>query len=411
MTPLPLDGIRIIDLTRIWAGPRATKLLADMGAEIIKIEHLNHADRAMPNPTTEKSQRKMNRATPFEQKHRNKLGISLDLSLSEGKIIFRDLVSVSDVVIENFSAGVMDRLGLGHDNLRTIKPDIITVSMPGFGNSGPWKNYVAYGVTQEQITGLYELTGYKDGLPMKTGTNVGDPMNATHAAIATLSAIVQRLQNGRGEYVDFSQYESFSTLMFESIMNYAANGFLSERKGNESNYHSPHDTYRCKGIDEWVTIAISNEEEWGNLCDVIGKKDLAKNEQYSSSEFRNDNKDYLNEAITNFTESKTKYEVMSLFQTRGIPCTAVLNTQDILIDEHVKDRNFIEHLEHPDGETHKYYFGSTWREKDSNTKAVRSPAPLLGEHNGYIYTELLGIPNGKLEVLTKLGLFATFSEN
>ena len=138
---------------------------------------------------------------------------------------------------------------------------------------------------------------------------------------------------------------------------------------------------------------------------------MAKNERYSSSEFRNDNKDYLNEAITNFTESKTKYEVMSLFQTRGIPCTAVLNTQDILIDEHVKDRNFIEHLEHPDGETHKYYFGSTWREKDSITKAVRSPAPLLGEHNGYIYTELLGIPNGKLEVLTKLGLFATFSEN
>ena len=125
MNPLPLAGIRIIDLTRIWAGPRATKLLADMGAEVIKIEHLDHADRAKPSCVTEHSQRKMNRATPFEQKHRNKIGFSLNLSLDEGKSIFRELVSISDVVIENFSAGVMDRLGLGHNNLREIKPDII----------------------------------------------------------------------------------------------------------------------------------------------------------------------------------------------------------------------------------------------------------------------------------------------
>tara|TARA_Y100000758_G_scaffold302985_1_gene272484 strand:+ start:2123 stop:3367 length:1245 start_codon:yes stop_codon:yes gene_type:complete len=411
MTSLPLAGIRIIDLTRIWAGPRATKLLVDMGAQVIKIEHLHHADRAKPNPTTESSQRKMNRATPFEQKHRNKIGFSLDLSLDEGKTVFRDLVSISDVVIENFSAGVMDRLGLGHDNLKRIKPDLITVSMPGFGNSGPWKDYVAYGVTQEQITGLYELTGYKGGLPMKTGTNVGDPMNATHAAIATLSAIVQRLQDGQGEYVDFSQYESFSTLMFESIMNYAANGILSEREGNESNHQSPHDTYQCKGTDEWVTIAISNEEEWENLCDVIGKADMGKNTDYSSQQSRHDHREYLNDVISKFTKSKTKYEVMTLLQACGVPCTAVLNTQDLLVDEHVKDRNFIEHLEHPDGETHKYYFGSTWREKGPVTKAVRSPAPLLGEHNGYICTELLGVPNDKLDVLTKLGLFATFSDS
>ncbi|PZC41262.1 MAG: benzylsuccinate CoA-transferase BbsF subunit [Chloroflexi bacterium] len=411
MTSLPLNGIRIIDLTRIWAGPRATKLLADMGAQVIKIEHLNHADRAKPNPTTESSQRKMNRATPFEQKHRNKIGLSLDLSLDEGKTVFRDLVSISDVVIENFSAGVMNRLGLGHENLKALKPDIITVSMPGFGNSGPWKDYVAYGVTQEQITGLYELTGYKDGLPMKTGTNVGDPMNATHAAIATLSAVVQRLQDGQGEYVDFSQYESFSTLMFESIMNYAANGILSERKGNESHYQSPHDTYQCKGTDEWVTIAISNEEEWRNLCEVIGKADVAKNSKYSSQQSRHDHRKYLNYEISKFTKSKSKYEIMNLLQARGVPCTAVLNTQDLLVDEHVKNRNFIEHLEHPDGETHKYYFGSTWRENGSTTQAVRSPAPLLGEHNGYICAELLGISNDKLDVLAKLGLFATFSDN
>ena len=411
MNPLPLAGIRIIDLTRIWAGPRATKLLADMGAEVIKIEHLDHADRAKPSCVTEHSQRKMNRATPFEQKHRNKIGFSLNLSLDEGKSIFRELVSISDVVIENFSAGVMDRLGLGHNNLRAIKPDIITVSMPGFGNSGPWKNYVAYGVTQEQITGLYELTGYKNGVPMKTGTNVGDPMNATHAAVATLSAVVQRLLDGQGEYVDFSQYESFSTLMFESIMNYAANGVMNERNGNESNYQSPHDTYRCKGTDAWVTVAISNQDEWENLCAAIGRTELAKEPEYSSQHSRRNHKQYLDDVITEFTQSKTKYDVMTLMQEHGVPCTAVLNTQDLLLDDHVKDRNFIETLEHPDGETHKYYFGSTWRENNSTTKTVRSAAPLLGEHNGYVCTDLLGIPTDKLDSMEKLGLFATFSDN
>ena len=411
MNPLPLAGIRIIDLTRIWAGPRATKLLADMGAEVIKIEHLDHADRAKPSSVTEHSQRKINRATPFEQKHRNKIGFSLNLSLDEGKSIFRELVSISDVVIENFSAGVMDRLGLGHNNLREIKPDIITVSMPGFGNSGPWKNYVAYGVTQEQITGLYELTGYKNGVPMKTGTNVGDPMNATHAAVATLSAVVQRLLDGQGEYVDFSQYESFSTLMFESIMNYAANGVMNERNGNESNYQSPHDTYRCKGTDAWVTVAISNQDEWENLCAAIGRTELAKEPEYSSQHSRRNHKQYLDDVITEFTQSKTKYDVMTLMQEHGVPCTAVLNTQDLLLDDHVKDRNFIETLEHPDGETHKYYFGSTWRENNSTTKTVRSAAPLLGEHNEYVCTDLLGIPTDKLDSMEKLGLFATFSDN
>ena len=353
----------------------------------------------------------MNRATPFEQKHRNKIGFSLNLSLDEGKSIFRELVSISDVVIENFSAGVMDRLGLGHNNLREIKPDIITVSMPGFGNSGPWKNYVAYGVTQEQITGLYELTGYKNGVPMKTGTNVGDPMNATHAAVATLSAVVQRLLDGQGEYVDFSQYESFSTLMFESIMNYAANGVMNERNGNESNYQSPHDTYRCKGTDAWVTVAISNQDEWENLCAAIGRTELAKEPEYSSQHSRRNHKQYLDDVITEFTQSKTKYDVMTLMQEHGVPCTAVLNTQDLLLDDHVKDRNFIETLEHPDGETHKYYFGSTWRENNSTTKTVRSAAPLLGEHNGYVCTDLLGIPTDKLDSMEKLGLFATFSDN
>jgi benzylsuccinate CoA-transferase BbsF subunit len=411
MNPLPLAGIRIIDLTRIWAGPRATKLLADMGAEVIKIEHLDHADRAKPSCVTEHSQRKMNRATPFEQKHRNKIGFSLNLSLDEGKSVFRELVSISDVVIENFSAGVMDRLGLGHNNLREIKPDIITVSMPGFGNSGPWKNYVAYGVTQEQITGLYELTGYKNGVPMKTGTNVGDPMNATHAAVATLSAVVQRLLDGQGEYVDFSQYESFSTLMFESIMNYAANGVMNERNGNESNYQSPHDTYRCKGTDAWVTVAISNQDEWENLCAAIGRTELAKEPEYSSQHSRRNHKQYLDDVITEFTQSKTKYDVMTLMQEHGVPCTAVLNTQDLLLDDHVKDRNFIETLEHPDGETHKYYFGSTWRENNSTTKTVRSAAPLLGEHNEYVCTDLLGIPTDKLDSMEELGLFATFSDN
>lgn len=411
MNPLPLAGIRIIDLTRIWAGPRATKLLADMGAEVIKIEHLDHADRAKPSSVTEHSQRKMNRATPFEQKHRNKIGLSLNLSLDEGKSVFRELVSISDVVIENFSAGVMNRLGLGHDNLREIKPDIITVSMPGFGNSGPWKDYVAYGVTQEQITGLYELTGYKNGVPMKTGTNVGDPMNATHAAVATLSAVVQRLLDGQGEYVDFSQYESFSTLMFESIMNYAANGVLNERNGNESQYQSPHDTYRCKGTDAWVTVAISNQNEWESLCAAIGQPELAKEPEYSSQHSRIDHKKYIDDVITGFTKSRTKYDVMTLMQEYGVPCTAVLNTQDLLLDEHVKDRNFIETLEHPDGEIHKYYFGSTWRENNSTTKTVRSPAPLLGEHNGYVCTDLLGIPTDKLNSMEELGLFATFSDN
>ena len=249
MTTLPLEGIRIVDLTGMLAGPYATRLLADMGAETIKVESLRRYDltrgpvqgdaRARVYPDGDPGDHPTDRSSYYNEMNRNKLGITLDLQTDRGREIFLRLVAESDVVIENFSAGVLERLGLGYETLHEARADIVVVSMPAFGNSGPWRDGVAYGNTMEALAGFASVNGYPDGLPITTSFTYGDPVAGVHAAFATLAALEHRDRTGEGQFVDLSQLETLVQFLGVSVLDYSMNGRLQERTGGRDPHRAP----------------------------------------------------------------------------------------------------------------------------------------------------------------------------
>lgn len=250
--------MRVLDLTQIWAGPRAAKVLTDYGADVIKVEAPTRFDgnRAYPRFVSDRrnrliaSESEHNYRTQFEQLHRGQRGITLDLRSAPGARAFRELVAASDVVIANFAAGVIERLGIGWSRLRQVNPRLVLVSMPSFGDDGPERDYVAYGVSQEELAGLYALTGYASEGPLKTGSNVGDPMNGMHAALAVAAALTERERTGLGQYVELSQLESSLQFVGETILEYGLNGQVRGPAENAHPRWAPLGIYATAGSDQ-----------------------------------------------------------------------------------------------------------------------------------------------------------------
>lgn len=414
-----LWGLRVLDMTQIRAGPKAARWLADAGAEVIKVEARGRADErgfgrrgtgatqsSQDKPITEKEQRERNRLG-FEQLNRNKLGFAVDLSYPEGKEIFKRMVSVSDVVMENFSHGVMERLGLGYDELRRHRPDLVMISMPSFGDSGPYRDYVGFGWAQEHMAGITARTGYANGPPQKTGTIVGDPLNGVHAAIAIMTALVGRARTGQGRFIDFSQLESSICLTGEAILDYSVNGQAPQRRGNRDAHLAPQGVYRCLGDDKWISISVTTGEEWQALCDVIQLPALASDARFRNLSERLDNQDVLDSMIEDWTKARDNHQAMEELQAAGIPAAAVLDQDEAFTGVQSKARGFLVELTHPDGVSHPY---SRTPARFSKTPAnVRTPGPLLGEHNEYLLGMLLGIPGDGRESLESSGVTATLS--
>ena len=285
-TKQPLKNYRILDLSRIWAGPYCTKLMADLGAEVIKMESLSvydsHRGPVSPArgiaayPDGEPGEEPWNRNGWFNCLHMSKYGITLELTSDEGRRVFERLVSISDVLIENFRQGSLERLGYDYAALRKQRPDLIYVSMPAFGNTGPWKGYLGYGIGQEQLSGMAHLTGYPEDGPMKSGINHGDPITGSHAAGVLLAALRRRRRTGKGMYIDVSQQESSVALMGGELLAYQMTGEEPERNGNRSRWYAPCNTYPGKDEDRWITIAATNNDQWASLASAMGKPELAE---------------------------------------------------------------------------------------------------------------------------------------
>ncbi len=273
-----------MDVTQVRAGPKTTRWFADMGAEVIKVESVSRPDGrgargfggSMPSrPISENKQRQTNRMG-FDQLHRNKKGLSVDLRNSRGVELFRELVSISDVVIDNFSQGVMQRLGLGYAELRRVKPDIIVMVMPAFGDTGPEKRYIGFGWAQEHLSGVSAITGYRGGPPLRTGTVTPDPLNGVHAAGAIMAALIYRARTGKGQFVELSHWESMISIVGEWFLEYVFNGDVAERLGNRHRSWAPQGCYKCKGEDKWVAIAVTSDQEWKALSRAIGMEELSR---------------------------------------------------------------------------------------------------------------------------------------
>ncbi len=413
---MPLEGVRVVDFSHIWAGPYCARLLGDLGAEVIKVESTSRYDpergpaKVMPGagrtyPNGDPAERPYNRAGRFNAYSRNKLGLTLDLRADEGRALIRDLISISDVVVENFSVGVMKRLGLDYEDCRALRPDILYISLPGFGRDGPEAGYAAMGITQEAMSGLSSITGYPGGPPMGTGVIYGDPTGGLFGATAVLTALRHRQRTGEGQLIDLSQREAFISILPEPLFEYTMNGRVMNSVGNRHPRFVPHGCYRCKGEDSWVVISVTTEEQFEALCKTIGENNpnfeggtgLLSAPRFKDMATRKLHEDDLDRLIERWTEQHDSYEVMHLLQKTGVPAGAVLTNQQLLEDPHFQERGFFEEVTHPDAGTHPH-IGMPWKLSDTPVH-IRLPAPCLGQHNDFILGDILGLDHAELERL------------
>ena len=356
-------------------------------------------------PDGEPGEAPWNRNGWFNCLHFSKYGVTLELTYPEGRAVFERLVSVSDVLIENFRQGSLARLGYDYDALRKSRPDLIYVSMPAFGNDGPWQSYLAYGIGQEQLSGMAHMTGYAGEGPMKSGINHGDPITGSHAAGMVLAALRHRRLTGRGMFIDVSQQESAVSLIGAEVLAYHISGQEPERKGNRSSRVAPHNAYACRGEDRWVTIAVTNDQQWRVLANSVGGPELASDLRFATTEGRLENQDDLDRIISGWTASQDAFQLTAQLQEIGVPSSPVLRGPDLLDDPHYKHRGTFVAVDHPQVGVRKYP-GISWKMSATPGK-IRWASPALGQHNGQIYGHMLGLTEDEISGLERAGVIGT----
>jgi crotonobetainyl-CoA:carnitine CoA-transferase CaiB-like acyl-CoA transferase len=399
MRKLPLEGVRIADLSMMWAGPYATRLLAEMGAEVIKIESPRAWDNVrtlLPQPGAPEP---WNTSYYFNDYNRDKKSLTLDLSQPRGRALFLELVAKCDCVIENYRADVLDKLGIGWDVLREARPDLVLVSMAGFGKTGAERNLVGFGPIIEQMAGMASTTGYgDDGIPYKTGISYGDPIGGLAAAGAVLLALIQRRRTGSGAWIDLAQRETMAQMLGSAFAAAALRGESPTHFGNRDARMAPQGVYACAGEDQWVAISARSDSEWRSLSRLIGAPELAS---LSLAE-RRTRHDELDRRIETWTRASDPSAAAATLQGVGVAASRVQDANTIHDDPHLEARGYWVKLPHPKM--------SAWKQPSSSWRLVeakpvpRRHAPLFGEHNREILCGLLGHAEAELAELSATGV-------
>lgn len=387
MAQRPLEGIRVADFTWVWAGPLCTLQLAHLGAEVIRIETATRPCVTRMLPPWADGEFGVNRSGYFNQYNQGKLSLSLDLKNPRAVGIAKELVAASDIVCENFAAGVMDRMGLGYPVLRALKPDLIMIALSGYGATGPESEFVSYGPAQVPLSGMSSLTGYAGWPPMHVGISYGDPTAGMQGAFAVLAALWHRECTGRGQYIDLSQQETTIAVLPEGVLEYSMNGTQAPRQGNRDHAMAPHGVFRCAGDQRWVAIAVRDDAEWEHFAGVIGHPELARAPQFATLASRKANEDRVEELVTAWTQQHSPEDVTVRLQAVGIPAFASCSSKDVAEDPHLQAAGFFVQLPHADVGT-RQHIGIPWR-MSATPCAVERPAPLLGEHTDYVLSTIL----------------------
>jgi crotonobetainyl-CoA:carnitine CoA-transferase CaiB-like acyl-CoA transferase len=511
MAKKALEGLRVLDLGAVWAIPHVGTLMANMGAQVIKVESIQFLDmvRGLINPFPQQvetypgriaGEHPWNRANYFNDTNMGKLSITLDLTREKGREIFRRLLKMSDVVQENFRLGVMERFGFSYEIMKKINPGIIYASAPGYGAGGPESDYVAFGANQWHATGLANLTGYPGEGPIQASINYGDPIAAIHVFGLIMAALLYRKRTGKGQFIDVSQTEPGVCCTGEFILDYTLNGRLPERMGNRHPWLAPQGCYRClpteryikvlvtseeqwagfcraitmpdlakddrfssavkrwenrreldriieqwtsqtdsywalspilregitaylaagpndtskppqykflapfgpykcKDLDQWITLTVSSDQEWKALCQVMGQPELAVDEKFSDNSARYKNQDELNKKIEAWTSTRYHYDVFYALQRAGIAAGPVLAMPDILTQPQHHARRLYQPV--TQAETFTYLQPNHAWLMSKTPRKLESPTPCLGEHNDYVYGTLLGMSREEIEELEK----------
>ncbi len=402
---MPLDGLRVIDLTMVWAGPFGARLLGDYGAEVIKVESPRQWDLLRGLGLIPRSEPNWyDKSAYFNHNNRDKYSLALDLSGDLGRDTLLKLCTVSDVIVENYRADVMDHLRLSYETVRAANPQIIYISMPGHGKTGPEKDYVAYGTNVEQLSGLVSLTGYEGGEPMKTGFSYGDPVAGTALVAAVALAVRRRNRSGEGGYIELAQRENLTMFVGEHLVDYSLNGIERPLPGNHHPFLAPHNSYRCAGEDRWVTIACEDDVQFASLCNALSLPALAQDVRFATVNARKAHEDELDPIIESWTQQHGHYEAMHILQRAGVPAGAVLTIPEVMSDPHLRSRDaWIEHT-HPSAGTWEME-APPW--KLSRTPGhIRLPAPGFGQHNSYTLRDVLNLDEETIARLYAEGVTA-----
>ncbi len=395
----PLEDVRILDFTWVVAGPVATRILADLGAEVIKIERRDSLDFG--------SRRGGFTGNLF----RGKESTVINMADPRGVEIGRRLVAIADVVIDNFSARVMRNWGMDYESLKQIKSDIIAVSMSGFGHTGPHKDYVSYGPTLQALSGYTLLMRHPGKEPAGWGYSYADMTGGYSGALAVLMALWHRRRTGQGQFIDLSQFEAISSLVGPTLLDKLINGKTPGPFGNRSQEApgAPHGIYRCQGKDRWCAITVFTDEEWQAFCQVLGHPAWTQDSRFATCLSRVQNQDALDRYVEEWTRERTPEEVMAILQKAGIAAGIVANGEDLCSrDPHMQARGYWAKVKAPEGE--EVTLDGVPYKLSSTPAYVSAPGPLLGEHTDSVLRRLLNFSDAEISKLKAEGVIASQAE-
>lgn len=404
---MPLAGVRVVDLSMGWAGPHATRHLADLGADVIKIEACQYPDwwRGVDNRRVVIEQRLYEKSAYFNVMNRNKRGITLDLTTPDGVALVKELVKHADIVVENYSADVLKKLKLDYGELSRVNRRIIMVSMPAFAADGPLREARAYGSTLEQASGVPSIARMPGGVPGMNHIAYGDPIGGMNAAAAILVALRHRETSGEGQNIDLSQVECMLPMVAPWIIEQSATGRLDSLMGHRHPAYVPYGSFACAGDDAFVFVAVEDDAQWAALCRLIDRPDLAKSLDLAHLAGRRARQDEIETALTAWTSARDAEDVMAQLQQARIPAGVARSPVDLLEDPHLRARGFWQWLDR-DFMQRQPNPSPVYRET-GKPYAIRRPAPTLGQHNEEVLKGVLGLTDADLAALTQRGIIGT----
>jgi len=391
----PLQGVRVVELTKVWAGPYVGKLLAFLGAEVIRVESEGSLDVTRTYGVAD-----INQAPGFQAVNPQKLSVQIDMKTPEGIRLILDLVGKSDILVENLRPGAVKRLGLGYEQVRAVKPDIIYTSMGMFGTAGPLSYQTGYAPCFAALGGLSSLVGYEGGPPAGMNVRYADSTFGAIAAYASVVALLHRRRTGAGQFIDVSAVECMSSMIGDTVMDFTLNGAIHECDSNRHAEMAPHGAYPCRD-GEWISIAAQSEAAWHALAAAMEQPALAADARFATLAQRQRNSAELDALIGAWTAQRDAAELAALLQARGIAAGKSQSSVDLIADQQLWARDFFHEVASSDGST-RAIVGPGW--KMSRGAAISDGAPRLGEHNAYVFGDILGLSAEEQRALAEAGI-------
>ena len=412
---LPLTGMRVLDLSYVFAVPYMAGLLSDLGADVIKIEAPHKLDQTRgrafgPYLDNDPAGDPWNRSGIFYVVNRGKRSLVLDMGKPEGKEVFLDLVRESDIVLENYTPRVMRKWGLHYDELRKIKPSLIMLSNTGYGSTGPWCNFPSQGTTLEATMGITCYTGYPGDKPWKVGQSYPDFLACWSGLTALWSAIHHMRKTGVGQWIDVGMYQLGVALIPEPIIQKQVNGTDMPRIGNEHREHVPSNVYRAQGDDQWIALTVETDAQWATLARLMGQPALAGDARFATAAGRRAHRDEVNAAVAAWTLAQDKTRLTEILQGSGIAAGPVLNSRELLLDPHLTHRGFYERVDHPEPIGMRRIIGRPYRLRFRNVH-IRKPGPRFGDGNDSVLREIAGLDEERIAALKAAGIVSDLPTN